>query len=83
MKQPKEVPILWPKIRSAPALKRMSTRALLAYARDIHNAHAENYRRSMEWDLFWAEFYRELLRRKGLARESAGRSRAGKARKAA
>lgn len=61
MRQPKERPIRWPKRWSPAALKRMSTRSQLAYARDLHDAWAEQHRRDMEWDLFWAQLYRELM----------------------
>jgi hypothetical protein len=63
MKQPQSGPIKWPKTRSIARMKKMDRKALLRYARDLHDAHAENYRRKMEWDVFWAEFYRQLLKR--------------------
>lgn len=66
MKGPKK--IKWPKDRSAEQLRKMSLRSQLRYARHIHRASAQRYRRSMEWDLFWAEFYDFLLKQKARQR---------------
>lgn len=64
MKQHKTKAIRWPKTKSTLELHRMSERQALTYARDLHAAHAENHRRSMEWDLYWVELYRTLLKEK-------------------
>jgi hypothetical protein len=53
--------IRWPKARTPAEMQRMSTRTLLGYAMRLHIAWAEKHKREMEWDLFWAEFYRHLL----------------------
>jgi hypothetical protein len=63
MKQAKSGKIKWPKTYSVKRLKQMDRKAVLRYARDLHDAYAEKYRRSMEWDLYWAEFYRKLLKK--------------------
>ena len=60
-KAPKAKQIRWPKTRTQAEMRRMSTRALLGYAMQLHVAWAERHRRDMEWDLFWVEFYRRQL----------------------
>jgi hypothetical protein len=27
----------------------------------LHECHAEEHRRAMEWDLYWVDFYRKAL----------------------
>lgn len=62
MSKPKpDKPIAWPKTKSASQLKVMTTPQGMRYALSLHLAHAEEHRRNMEWDLYWAQFYADQL----------------------
>lgn len=62
MSKSKQAKIRWPRTKSLDELERMSKEQGLRYALRLHECHAERHRREMEWDLFWAGFYRQLLR---------------------
>lgn len=63
MSKPRPYPrIRWPKTKSKEQLQAMTKRQALRYACRLHVAYAEDHRRRMEWDLYWAEFYRKALR---------------------
>lgn len=70
MRQPRRGKIKWPRVKSTRHLRAMTKRQALAYARDLHDAWAEEHRRrmekerkSMEWDQYWGAFYRAELKR--------------------
>lgn len=61
---PNEHPeIRWPKTKTTTELKLQTRKQALRYALRMHVCWAEVHRRNMEWDLYWAEFYKEEIKR--------------------
>jgi hypothetical protein len=55
-------PVRWPKTKSQSELRAMTRRQALRYAMRLHECHAEEHRRAMEWDLYWVGFYKQELK---------------------
>jgi hypothetical protein len=51
-----------PKHKTTKQLKMMTHRQATRYAMNIHLAWADKHKQDMEWDLYWALYYKTMLK---------------------